>query len=74
MSCKTINYNDKKTDLDGWVGTLTLVFDIYFNESIKIIKETKIIDKIYNRIKYTNKETIEKMNNIKNTIGIFSLV
>ncbi len=47
---ETINSNIKKTINDNIVILLAFPYDIYFNITLKIIKDNKYYEKIYNRL------------------------
>lgn len=66
MSKKLININENKTRLDRWTGYIAFIFDMNFNDSLKYLKEQDLINKCFNRIKYSNVDTIIKMNSMKN--------
>lgn len=62
---KLINNNDKKTDIDKWISTISLIFDVNFKESLKIIKNNNVINKMIDRVEYTNIDTELKIEDIK---------
>ena len=60
---KLINNKIKNTKIDGLIGAISLVFDINFQESFKIIKQEKYIEKMIDRFESKNiqiKEQLEK--------------
>ena len=65
MSCKPIVYVDRKTPMDCWVSYLAYIFDLNFKESLKYIKDNNYIDKLIDRISYTNIDTKQKMEQIR---------
>ncbi len=44
---KTVNNIDRKTETDGIIAQMALIFDINFKESFQILKETKYLDKYF---------------------------
>ena len=68
LTHKTILKSDRKTPMDMWITTLALVFDLNFPESFQYVLENDFIDRIIKRVPYTNPDTIEKMQKIRNII------
>lgn len=62
---KKINYIDINTSVDRIVAYVAYIYDINFDYSIKVIRENNYIDKLLDRIKFKNKDTIEKIENIR---------
>ena len=56
---KTILSKDRKTGIDIWVSYIAFVFGIYFNSSLKLIKEKDYINQLFDRFVY--KSDAEKM-------------
>ena len=65
MNCKTIVVSERKTPMDHWVSYIAFVFDLNFIASYKYVKEKDYIQKLVNRIEYTNIDTKMKMEKIK---------
>lgn len=61
---KLISYDKVKTGVDLLAIDFTYIFDLYFSQSIKIIDENNYIDKLYNRFKFNDKQTKERMEKI----------
>ena len=70
---RIIKHADKKTNMDSWLGAVSFVFDINFEESRKYIIEKDYINKIIDRIEYTNEDTKKKMKIIKEEVNKFLL-
>ena len=52
MNEKTILSNDRKTGIDIWISYIAFIFGIYFDSSLKLIKENDYINKLFNRFSY----------------------
>ncbi len=65
MSNKTIVSNKRKTFADMWVSYIAFIFDYNFNSGLKYIKENNYINVLVDRFKFENKETINKMEKIR---------
>lgn len=62
---RTILSNTRKTNMDKWVSYLAFVFDLNFRASFQFLEENQWIDRNIRRIKYTNKETKKRMEEIQ---------
>lgn len=65
MNQKQLLIEDRKTYLDSWVSYISFIFDYNFAEGLMYLKENDLVNKMFDRIKYTNPETIERINNMK---------
>lgn len=65
MNCQCIKLSDRKTIIDYWVCVLAFIFDLNFDISYQYVKEKNYIDKLIDRIEYKNKDTKEKMEQIR---------
>lgn len=63
MNEKTILSKDRKAGIDIWVSYIAFVFGLYFNSSLKLIKEKNYVNKLFNRFSYKNDD--EKMSLLK---------
>ena len=66
---KQILNQDKETQLDSAISIISFIFDIYYKESFKMIKENKYINKIMNKFEIKDKhvkEQFEKVRSIAN--------
>lgn len=61
----------RKTPMDIWVSYLAVTFDIYFKETLEIIKEEDYIDRLVDRVPYTNARTAERMNELRDMILVY---
>lgn len=68
---KCVNVHDRITYLDSWVCILAFIFDLNFEISYKIIKENDYINVLIDRFDYKDKETKERMENIREIINKF---
>lgn len=64
-----VDIRDRHYPLDYWICILGFTFDIYFKESLSIIKENNYIDILVDRFKYKNSS--EKMNKIRKVINSY---
>ena len=62
-----INSNRKNgyIESDDWiitwcVGHFAYIYGLYFKPALKIFKDKKYVDQLYNRFSFTNKDTAEK--------------
>ena len=62
---KCIKLEDRKTIIDYWVCVIAFIFDLYFNISLQYVKENNYIDVLVDRIEYKNKNTKQKMEDIR---------
>jgi putative nucleotidyltransferase with HDIG domain len=65
MSKKLINIKENKTYLDRWSGYIAFIFDMNFDASLQYLKENDLVNKCFDRIKYSNVDTIIKINSMK---------
>ena len=62
---KCIKLEDRKTIIDYWVCVIAFIFDLNFNISLQYVKENNYIDVLVDRIEYKNKNTKQKMEDIR---------
>lgn len=65
MQHKCIKLEDRKTIIDYWVCVIAFIFDLNFNISLQYVKENNYIDILVGRIEYKNKNTKQKMEDIR---------
>lgn len=65
MHHKCIKLEDRKTIIDYWVCVIAFIFDLNFNISLQYVKKNNYIDILVNRIEYKNKNTKQKMEDIR---------
>lgn len=61
---RLIEYKKVKTGVDLLVINFSYIFDLYFKESIKIIEENNYLEKLYNRFKFNDQQTKERIEEI----------
>lgn len=71
LNQKCVDIHDRITPLDFWVCILAFTFDLNFDVTYKIVKENDYINVLIDRFEYADKETKEKMENIRNIINRF---
>ena len=62
-----VDIKDRKYPLDYWICILGFTFDIYFKETLSIIKKNDYINVLIDRFNYTYSK--DKMNEIRNIIN-----
>lgn len=65
LSQKCIKLEDRKTIIDYWICVIAFIFDLNFDISLKYVRDNNYIDKLIDRIEYRDKETKEKMEQIR---------
>lgn len=66
---KSVDIHDRVTSLDFWACILAFTFDLNFNVSYKIVKENNYINVLIDRFKYKDRETKNRMENIRKIIN-----
>ena len=61
---RLIQYKKVKTGVDVLAIHFSYIFNLYFKESVKIIGENNYLEKLYNRFKFKDKKTRERMEEI----------
>ena len=59
----------RQTKMDYWMSYLAYFFDINFRVSFKIIREHQYVDRLIDRIPYTNLETKKQMQSVKEKLN-----
>ncbi len=67
MNEECVDIVDRIYPLDYWICVLAFTFDIYFNETLSIIKENNYINVLIDRFEY--KKSKEKMEMIRNVLN-----
>lgn len=65
LSHKQIKCENRKTELDYWVSYIAWIYDYNFDVGIKYLKDNEYVEKLIDRIKYKDKETQDRMKEIK---------
>lgn len=68
---KCVDIHDRVTPLDFWVCILAFTFDLNFDVSYKIVKESDYVNVLIDRFGYKNTETKNRMENIRKIINGF---
>lgn len=71
LSKKCVDIHDRVTPLDFWVCILAFTFDLNFDVTYRIVKENDYINVLIDRFDYKDKETKERMENIREIINKF---
>ena len=64
-----VNIYDRVTPLDFWVCILAFTFDLNFDVTHKIVKENDYINVLVDRFDYKDRETKDRMENIREIIN-----
>ena len=67
MKEECVDIRDRKYPLDYWVCVLAFTFDLYFKESLLIVKENNYIDILVDRLNYIKSK--DKMNEIRRVLN-----
>lgn len=67
MKEESVDIKDRKYPLDYWICILGFTFDIYYKETLSIIKNNNYINILVDRFDYIYSK--DKMNNIRNIIN-----
>ena len=59
-----INYKNIETSGDILVAHFAYIYDLYFKPTLKIFKDKKYVDQLYNRFTFTSKDTAEKIKDV----------
>ncbi len=67
MKEECVDIKDRKYPLDYWICVLAFTFDLYFKETLLIVKENNFIDIIIDRINYNiSKEKMDRIRKVLN--------
>ena len=55
--------------MDYWISYIAYLFDINFKETFQIIKENNFVNRIIDRIPYSNLDTRKKMEQIRQLVN-----
>ena len=58
----------RKTKMDYWLSYLAYFFDINFDETLDIVREKQYVEKIIDRIPYSNPKTIKQMEKVREVL------
>lgn len=68
---ETVLKTIRKTGLDIWIGFLAFFFDLYFDESIRILQKQKYYLQPFERITFTLPETRKKVQEIREEVEAY---
>lgn len=63
---KNINYKERKSSADILVSHFAYVYDFNFKYSLKMLRQSDNVNKLYKRFLFNDKKTMERYNNIYN--------
>lgn len=69
LNRKCVDIHDRVTLLDFWVCILAFAFDMNFDVSYRMIKENDYINVLIDRFKYKEKETKNRMENVRKIVN-----
>ncbi len=69
MAGKSVRSADRVTKMDYWISYIAYFFDINFRETFQIIKENDFVNRIIDRIPYSNPDSREKMERIRQMVN-----
>lgn len=57
--------------MDYWLSYLAYFFDINFRETLDIIREKNYVNRLIDRIPYSNQETKKRMDTVRKMLNAF---
>lgn len=66
---KCVDIHDRVYPLDYWVCVLAFTFDLYFNETLQIVKNSNFINILIDRFDYKNIDSKKKMEEIREILN-----
>lgn len=69
MEGRSVISKDRVTRMDYWVSYVAYFFDINFKETFEIIRENDYVNRIIDRIPYSNTDTRDKMEEIRRKVN-----
>lgn len=66
---KCVDIHDRNYPLDYWICVLAFTFDLYFKETLQIVKDNNYISVLVDRFNYKNKDSKTKMEKIKKVLN-----
>lgn len=71
MDGRSVRSADRVTKMDYWISYIAYFFDINFRETFQIIKENDFVNRIIDRVPYSNPDTRGKMEQIRKMVNEF---
>ena len=68
---KLVKNELKNTQIDHLIGMISYIYDIYFKETFKYIKENNYIEGMIDRFDFKQKKTKEDIEKIRKIAGEF---
>lgn len=68
---KSVRLADRITKMDYWVSYIAYFFDINFKETFQIIKENDFVNRLIDRVPYSNPDTRDKMEQIRKMVNSY---
>ena len=69
LNNECVDIHDRVYPLDYWLCVLAFVFDLSFKETLKIVKDNDYMNVLIDRFNYTNEDTKNKMETIRNILN-----
>ena len=69
MDGKSVRSADRITKMDYWISYIAYFYDINFRETFQIIKENDYVNRIFDRVPYSNPDTREKMEQFRRMVN-----
>ena len=66
----TIDRSKRQTKADDIISFISLIFDVNFNYTFETIQDKKYIEKILNKFKFEDEDTLNKINEIKELVTV----
>ena len=73
LNHKLLQIKDLKNEIDEWISYFAFIFDLNYWPSYLYIKENNYINRNFDRVTYTNSDTIKKIKIMKETANSFIL-
>lgn len=64
MEDRVINYKNRKSSADIWVSHNAFIFDFNYNFCLQKVKNEKYLERLLEKMNFTNEDTIKKANEI----------
>ena len=64
MEDRVINYKNRKSSADIWVSHCAYIFDFNYNFCLQKVKNEKYLERLLEKMNFTNEDTIKKANEI----------
>lgn len=68
LSKKCVDIHDRVYPLDYWICVLAFTFDLFFKETLQIVKDNNYINILIDRFNYNNLDSHDKMEKIRTVL------